>query len=65
MKIYRREKARSRILSTYDQLIQRWGVDCIEQDVETRYGTTHIVSAGSASEEEYHATPTEDERGQV
>jgi pimeloyl-ACP methyl ester carboxylesterase len=46
MKIYRREKARSRILSTYDQLIQRWGVDCIEQDVETRYGTTHIVSCG-------------------
>lgn len=46
MKIYRSEKARSMILSTYDQLIQRWGVDCIEQDVETRYGTTHIVSCG-------------------
>lgn len=52
MKIYRSEKARNKILSTYDQLIQRWGVDCTERDVETRYGTTHIVSCGDP-----HAPP--------
>ncbi len=48
MKIYRSEKARSMILSTYDQLIQRWGVDCIEQDVNTRYGQTHVIECGDS-----------------
>ncbi len=42
MKIYRTQKAKQKILSTYDRLLDNWGVDLKQTDIPTRYGTTHV-----------------------
>lgn len=42
MKIYRTQKAKQKILSTYDRLLDNWGVDLTQTDIPTRYGTTHV-----------------------
>lgn len=47
MKIYRSQKAGRAILSTYDDLLARWGVAYNEVDVQTRFGSTHIITCGS------------------
>lgn len=38
MKIYRTQKAKQKILSTYDRLLDNWGVDLTQTDIPTRYG---------------------------
>lgn len=46
MKKYRSKKAGENIIRTYDQLVKNWGVAIVELEVETSFGTTHIITAG-------------------
>jgi len=46
MKVFKNEKAKKRVLDTYDQLLDRWNVDKEEIDVSTTYGATHIILCG-------------------
>ena len=46
MKIYRSRKAQERIRSTYDCLLDEWGVDITQTDIMTQYGSTHINAFG-------------------
>ena len=43
MKVYKSEKAKKRVLDTYDQLLAMWNVDKEERDIPTTYGTTHVI----------------------
>lgn len=47
MKKYRSEKAGQTILQTYDLLLKEWHTPFQEQDIPTRYGTTHVITAGN------------------
>lgn len=47
MKIYRSKAAKKNILDTYDKLLAMWNVDKEERDIETIYGTTHVIQCGS------------------
>ena len=47
MKVYKNEKARKRILGTYDQLLNMWNVEKQETDIATVYGTTHVIRCGN------------------
>ncbi len=42
MRIYRTKKAQREIRSTYDQLLDEWGIDITQRDIPTRYGSTHV-----------------------
>ncbi|WP_438431858.1 alpha/beta fold hydrolase [Gorillibacterium sp. sgz500922] len=42
MKIYRTQKAKRTILSTYDRLMEEWGVTATPVDVMTSFGSTHV-----------------------
>ncbi len=46
MKVYRTQKARERILATYDQLLDQWGTRITQTDIMTTYGSTHINICG-------------------
>lgn len=47
MKLYRTDKARAGIWTTYDLLLEAWGVDVTNTDVPTRYGTTRVNVSGT------------------
>lgn len=47
VKVYKSEKGKQEILRTYDILLKKWDVDYEEIDVKTRYGSTHIITAGT------------------
>ena len=47
MKVYKNEKAKKRILDTYDQLLAMWNVEKDERDIHTTYGTTHAILCGN------------------
>lgn len=49
MKVYKNEKAKLHILETYDMLLPLWGVEIEEKDVDTYYGTTHIIECGDSN----------------
>lgn len=49
MKIYRTEKAQKDILSTYDHLLDKWGIEITQVDIITRYGSTHVNVFGEAN----------------
>lgn len=49
MKVYKNEKAELHILETYDKLLTLWGVETKEKDVDTYYGTTHVIECGKKS----------------
>ena len=49
MKKYRSEKAGQAILESYDRLLSSWACKVKERDVETFYGTTHILECGEKS----------------
>lgn len=51
MKTYRSAKAGEMILSTYDELLARWGVAVTEIDLESEYGSTHVITAGDPAAE--------------
>ena len=46
MKVYRSRKSGQVIRETYDRLLSLWKCELREQDVETEYGTTHIIECG-------------------
>ena len=46
MKVYRNKKAGKKIIETYDRLLENWGCDYLEKDIETTFGTTHIIETG-------------------
>lgn len=44
--LYRGEKAKARILDSYDRLLDNWGVPVESIDLQTRYGATRVNAAG-------------------
>ena len=46
MKVYRNKKQEQIIRQTYDQLLKLWGCELLERDIQTNYGTTHVIEAG-------------------
>ena len=50
MKVYRSQKSGRAIRETYDRLLSDWECGLQERDIETEYGTTHIIECG---EKEY------------
>ena len=47
MKIFKSEAGRQQVWESYDQLVKQWGVEVEESDLETSFGSTHIIRAGS------------------
>jgi pimeloyl-ACP methyl ester carboxylesterase len=47
MKIFKSEKGANRVLASYDQLLAKWPDGTAEQWIETRFGSTHVLLAGS------------------
>jgi pimeloyl-ACP methyl ester carboxylesterase len=47
MKKYRSEKSGQAILETYDRILASWQCGTKERDVETEYGTTHVIECGA------------------
>lgn len=44
---YKGSEGRQLVFGSYDKLLKMWGVDKTELDVETRFGKTHVITAGS------------------
>ncbi len=49
MNVYRTQKAKKNILSTYDRLLDKWGVDITQSTIMTRYGSTHVNVFGESN----------------
>ena len=47
MKKYRSGKSGQAILETYDRILSTWQCETKERDVETEYGTTHVIECGA------------------
>ena len=48
VKKYKNAKAGEKIIETYDELFKKWDCDLIERDINTSYGTTHVIETGKA-----------------
>ncbi|MDD5937095.1 MAG: alpha/beta hydrolase [Clostridiales bacterium] len=46
MNNYRNNKAESNIIRTYDELLMQWEIPVEEFDIPSRYGVTHVITAG-------------------
>ncbi len=46
MKVYRSNRAGIKILRTYDKLLEQWGCEKKERDIDTPYGFTHVIEWG-------------------
>lgn len=46
MKVYKSEKMKQAIHRTYDELLGQWGVSIKEMDIDTTYGSTHVIACG-------------------
>ncbi len=46
MKVYRSKKMQQEIMRTYGELLEQWNVELEEMDIETKYGTTHVIACG-------------------
>lgn len=46
MNNYRSKKAQEKIIGTYDQLVNEWGIKTEEMLLNTTYGVTHVITAG-------------------
>lgn len=46
MKVYKSEEGKEKILQSYDKLLLQWGCDKSEYDIETIYGSTHVIECG-------------------
>ena len=44
--IYRSDEARRAVYESYDRLTAQWSVSCEDLDVETEYGSVHVLTAG-------------------
>lgn len=47
MKVFKSEAGRRQVWESYDELVKQWGVAVEESDLETSFGSTHIIRAGS------------------
>ncbi|NBI29685.1 alpha/beta fold hydrolase [Chengkuizengella marina] len=45
-KVFKSEEGKKLLYESYDILLKMWGVEVQEQDIETTYGRTHIITAG-------------------
>lgn len=46
MKVYKNKKMEHLIKKTYDALLEEWNIPLDEIDLNTRYGSTHVISCG-------------------
>lgn len=46
---FRGPRQRARFIAKYETIIDGWPVPCEEHDVETTFGSTHVVASGSPS----------------
>lgn len=46
MKVYRNQRMQQEIMRTYDRLLDLWGVEKEELELETTYGMTHVIACG-------------------
>ena len=46
VKKYRSQRSGRMILETYDRLLSCWACEWKERDIETMYGTTHVIECG-------------------
>ena len=46
MKVYKSKEEQKKILQSYDKLLLQWGCDKSEYDIETIYGSTHVIECG-------------------
>ena len=46
MNVYKSQKMQQAILKTYDELLEQWGIAVKEIDIDTRYGSTHVITCG-------------------
>ncbi len=49
MKTFKSEKGRQLIYASYDKLLKQWGGGFEQLDVDTKYGTTHVIRGGDES----------------
>ncbi|WP_277472111.1 MULTISPECIES: alpha/beta hydrolase [unclassified Paenibacillus] len=49
VKVFKSEAGKTQVLQSYDELLGHWGVEFQELDMDTPYGTTHIITAGDAA----------------
>lgn len=47
MKVFKSERGKRRVFESYDHLLSLWPVGTEEKWVETRFGSTHVLLAGS------------------
>ncbi|WP_339223381.1 hypothetical protein [Paenibacillus sp. FSL H8-0332] len=48
IKAFKSESGKEQVLKSYNQLLDAWGTECQELDVETPYGITHWYNSGSS-----------------
>ena len=46
MKIFKSEKAKRNVFETYGKLLDMWNVEKEERDINTFFGTTHVIICG-------------------
>ncbi len=46
VKTYKNQRAGENIIRTYNELLNQWGVQVEEKEIETTYGSTHVIIAG-------------------
>lgn len=46
MKVFKSERARQKIYSSYDILLNEWGLRVEEMDINTKFGSTHVIHCG-------------------
>lgn len=46
IKVFKSEAGKEQVLRSYNELLDAWGTEFQELDVETPYGTTHCITAG-------------------
>ncbi len=49
VKVYKSEKAKQNIRSTYDRILAMWNTEFEERNVPTKYGMTHAILCGDKS----------------
>jgi pimeloyl-ACP methyl ester carboxylesterase len=49
LNVYKNLKAKQHIYESYDKLLALWGIEVEENDVDTFYGTTHVIECGKES----------------
>jgi hypothetical protein len=46
---FRTPQARADFIAKYDAVVSGWPVDCEERDLQTEFGTTHVIVSGPES----------------